>query len=124
MDIEDGYELNYLNFAETKEFLASIACHDPKLTKLPAHESDQIGKLRGIAVGQLIEECARVFVDNRASILAGCFDVPLLEKTKFQQHMEKAKQLATDKIFHSVAITKREIAGSTVITGLLDIFTG
>jgi dGTPase len=36
--------------------------------------------------------------------------------------MKTAKQLATQKIFHSLAITKREIAGSTVIAGLLDIF--
>jgi dGTP triphosphohydrolase len=36
--------------------------------------------------------------------------------------MKTAKQLATQKIFHSLPITKREIAGSTVISGLLDIF--
>jgi dGTPase len=105
-----------------KDFLGSIASHDPKLTKLPAHESDQIGKLRGVAVGVLIEECVRVFVDNQESILAGRFDTPLLEKTKFHDQMKTAKQLATQKIFHSLPITKREIAGSTVISGLLDIF--
>jgi dGTPase len=38
--------------------------------------------------------------------------------------MKTAEQLATQKIFRSLAITKREIAGSTVIAGLLllDIF--
>jgi dGTPase len=122
IDIEDGYELDYLTFTETKDFLGSIASHDPKFTKLPAHESDQIGKLRGVAVGVLIEECVRVFVDNQEAILAGCFDTPLLDKTIFSRHMKTAKQLATEKIFHSLAITKREIAGSTIIAGLLDIF--
>lgn len=122
IDIEDGYELDYLTFTEAKDFLGSIACHDPNFTKLPAQESDQIAKLRGVAVGLLIEECVRVFIDNQAQILAGCFETPLLDKTKFSEHMKTAKQLATQKIFHSPAITKREIAGSTVITGLLDIF--
>src|SRR5215469_2067346 len=83
IDIEDGYELGYLTFTETKDFLGSIACHDPKLTKLPVQDSDQIGKLRGVAVGVLIEECVRVFVDNQKDILAGSFDTALLDKTKF-----------------------------------------
>jgi dGTPase len=54
------------------------------LTKLPAQDSDQIEKLRGVAVGVLIKECVRVFVDNQKSILAGSFDTPLLDKPNLE----------------------------------------
>jgi dGTPase len=42
MDIEDGYELGYLSFAEAKDILGSIACNNSKLTILPVKESDQL----------------------------------------------------------------------------------
>jgi dGTPase len=123
IDIEDGYEFGYLTFTEAKDILGSIACHDPKLTKLPAKDSDQIGKLRGAAVGLLIDECVKVFIDNQNNLLGESFNTPLLERTRFTDHIQNASQIAKEKIFQSLAITKREIAGSTVIAGLLDIFS-
>ena len=122
IDIEDGYELGYLSFAEAKNVLASIACHDPNLTILPAQESDQIGKLRAIAVGLLIKECIRVFLDNKAAILAGRFGYPLIALTRFNDELKHASDVAKQKIFRSEMITKREITGTTVIAGLLDVF--
>jgi dGTPase len=121
IDIEDGYELGYLNFAEAKDILASIACDDPKLTKLPAEEADQIGKLRAVAVGLMVDECVRIFVENKAEILAGCFSVPLIECTKYKKQMTNAFEVAKEKLYQS-GITTREMLGATVITGLLDIF--
>jgi len=123
IDIEDGYELGYLSFSEAKDILASIACHDPNLTILPAQESDQIGKLRAIAVGLLIKECIKVFLDNRTAILAGSFGCPLIELTRFSDELKNASDAAKQKIFRSEIITKREITGTTVIAGLLDIFS-
>jgi dGTPase len=124
IDIEDGYELGYLSFTEAKDILASIACNDPKFTTLPAKESDQIGKLRAVAVGECVKECIKVFAENHNEILAGNFGHPLLDFTtyRYKEQMEHAKKVAKRKIFESESITKREITAETVIGGLLDIF--
>jgi dGTPase len=84
IDIEDGYELGYLSFAEAKDALASIACDHPRLTISPAQESDQIGKLRAVAVGLSIKECIRVFLEHKNEILAGNFSCPLIDIRKIQ----------------------------------------
>jgi dGTPase len=94
IDIEDGYELGYLSFVEAKDILASIACNDPYLTTLPALESDQIGKLRAVAVGLSVKECIRVFVENQAGILAGSFNHSLIDLTRFSEQLKHASKVA------------------------------
>jgi len=122
IDIEDGYELGYLSFSEAKEILGSIASKDSDLTTLPAKESDQIGKLRAVAVGILVKECITIFLQNKQEILSGSFNKPLIELTKFNDQIKTASKAAQTKIFESETITKREIAGEKIIQGLLDMF--
>jgi dGTPase len=122
IDIEDGYELDYLDFEEARDILASIAYDHPKLQKVPANESDHIGKLRAVAVGLMVDECVRVFVENKADILLGSFGSPLIELTKYRNQMATALDVAKKRIYESEAITKRQIFGAKVVSGLLDIF--
>jgi dGTPase len=120
IDIEDGYELGYLKFAEARDILGSIASDHPQLS-LPRNESDQIGKLRAVAVGLSIDECIRVFIENKDEILVGHFGLPLIELTKYSNQMHEAEALAKQNICRSETVTKREIAAAKVITGLLDM---
>jgi dGTPase len=119
IDVEDGYELGYLKFSEAKDALAPIA--DPNgCLKLPKRPSDQIGKLRAVAIGNLIKECVRVFLEHEEAILDGAFDHQLVPVTIFRKQMENASKLAEEKIFNSERITKLELAGATTLKGLFD----
>jgi dGTPase len=120
VDIEDGFELGYLTFAEARAALAPLA----RGAKIPPDLTERgiIGKLRAVAIGELVEATSQAFLKNEKAILKGTFDAELLAKTKYGRHVRVAKKLARKKIFRSDRKTRLEIAGSEVISGLLDLF--
>jgi dGTPase len=120
VDIEDGFELGYLTFAEARAALAPLA----KGARIPPdlNERGIIGKLRAVAIGELVEATSQAFLANEKAILKGTFDGELLAETKYGRHVRVAKKLARKKIFRSDRKTRLEIAGSEVISGLLDLF--
>jgi dGTPase len=121
VDIEDGYELGYLNFREAKDVLAPIAGEHAGLSS-SMEEREQIAKLRAVAIGQLVDESATVFLENEGAILDGKFSGEIIYLTRFGDGLRDAITLATDKLYNSDRKTKLEIAGSEIIGGLLDIF--
>lgn len=121
VDIEDGYELGYLNFLEAKDVLAPIAGDRAGLSST-MEEREQIGKLRAVAIGRLIDESVAVFLDNENALLAGKFGNEIVYLTKFASDLRAAIELARNKLYNSDRKTRLEIAGSEIIGGLLDIF--
>lgn len=121
IDIEDGHELRYLNFEEAKNILQPIA-GDIELSNA-SEPAEKIGKLRAVAINQLIQEASRVFLENEKTLLEGTFSHELLGLTKFKEQIANAKSLANEKLYQSERKTKLEIAGTEVISGLLDIFS-
>jgi len=122
VDIEDGYELGYLHFREARDVLAAIAGDRAELS-FSMEEREQIAKLRAVAIGQLVDECSAVFLDNESSVLAGEFSSEIVDLTKFATDLGRAKALAADKLYNSERKIKLEIAGAEIIGGLLDIFS-
>jgi dGTPase len=118
IDIEDGYELDYLNFREAEEVLFPIAKYRP-----PEGEEENIAKLRAVSIGELVKEASKVFLDNESDIMNGTFEKSLISCTKFDKCIECALDVAKKKIYLSERKTKLEIAGEKVIRGLLDIFS-
>jgi dGTPase len=120
VDIEDGFELGYLGFEEARAALAPMA----KGAKIPPGSSERgiIGKLRAVAIGELVEAASQAFLKHEKAILNGTFDAELLSKTRYGRQVRVAKKLARKKIFRSDRKTRLEIAGAEVISGLLDLF--
>jgi dGTPase len=121
VDIEDGYELGYLNFREAKDVLAPIAGEHAGLPS-SMEEREQIAKLRAVAIGRLVDESAAAFLANEGALLDGEFSGEIIYLTKFADELRGAIALAADKLYHSDRTTKLEIAGSEIISGLLDTF--
>lgn len=122
IDIEDGYELKYLSFCEAKEILSAIADDGTNLS-LSMGQPDQIAKLRAIAIDKLVTKVAEVFLQNQRALLDGSFSEDLLTKTQFRSEIIGAKELAKKNLYLSDRKAKLEIAGSAVISGLLDTFS-
>ena len=120
IDIEDGFELGCLDFNDAREVLSPIAS-DPRPSSGMA-DTENVGKLRALAINNLIKECVRVFVENEPDLLTGSFQCSLIDLTKYKQHIDMAKQLGRQKIYNDERTIKLEIAGSEVVSGLLDIF--
>jgi dGTPase len=122
IDIEDGFELGYLGFADAKQILMNITQGKANLSSV-LDERDQIAKLRAVAIGELVDESARVFLDNESALLDGSFSEEIIKKTKFAGEIKEAKDLALRQLYFSERKAKLEIAGQEVICGLLDIFS-
>lgn len=120
IDIEDGYELGYLTFSEAESVLAPIAGRLKNLGSLEQHE--KIGKLRAVAIGNLVKAVAGAFLDNEKRILKGEFGEELIAETKYKRHIRNAKDIGREKIYLSERKTIIEIAASKIISGLLDLF--
>src|SRR5262249_31589472 len=122
IDIEDGYELGYLTFPEAKDALVPIAGSDVDLDA-SAEPREQIGKLRAVAIGKLVEAAAAVFLENEPALLDGSFEEELLKVTPFRAEVDGVLKLAREKLYSSEKKNRLEIAGSQIIGGLLDIFS-
>lgn len=120
IDIEDGFELGYLTFEEAKDILRPMA-PDAQLTSSMA-PGEKIGKLRAIAIGNLIDECVSVFTENERELLTGSFQSSLIKLTKYKDNFEAAKKRGREKVYNAERTIKLEIAGRQVIAGLLEIF--
>ncbi len=124
VDIEDGFKLGLIEFDRAKEVLEAIGRHSPgwRPSGIRRDPDQEISYLRAKAINILIDEVASVFLKHEASIRTGSFKGTLLDQTNYRDEIEHAKKLAIGEVFESEHVTKTEIAGFRVISGLLDIF--
>ncbi len=128
MDIEDAHKLKILTTEETKAlyfrfFSESRLKRIHEICKLVTDTNEQIAYLRSSAIGILIKECTRVFVEHEEEILSARFNGPLIgymdEKTKGAY--ENCSKTAFAKIYCSKDVLDIELAGYQVITTLIDL---
>ena len=139
VDMEDGWELGCVGFAEVEEALAPIARHPRKYPGGPAArtaalraegwyaekmESEKLGFLRGKAIGNLIADVAETFVRCEDALLGGAMDEDLIGCSSLGMLAKNCKKLALARIYHADHVLPTEIAGFEVLHGLLDRFVG
>ena len=84
--------------------------------------NEQIAYLRSSVVGQLVDECARVFVEHEEEILSGAFTGSLIKRLPAQSAAayEACSALAFEKIYRSTEVLDVELGGYKIILTLLD----
>ena len=120
IDIEDGFGLGYLTFEESRDLLSPIS-KDAKISPRMANP-EIIGKLRAVAIGELVNKVSEAFQINEDALLRGTYENELIDDTPYKSDIEQAKSLAQEKIYYSERKTMIEIAGSEIISGLLDLY--
>jgi dGTPase len=120
IDIEDGFNLGYIEYSAARDLLAPIAAGISLASDVD--RKNEIAKLRAVAIGTLIQTVAAEFLANESLFLAGTYNSELIAGTKFRDSIAGAKALAKEKIYWSERKTKIEIAGSKIIGGILDFF--
>ena len=127
MDVEDAHKLKIISFDETIEtFLAFFpAERQAKLRNSMGHVSDaneQVAFLRSALIGELIKECARVFVAEEENILRGDRTLPLIADIHptAAQAYRQCSEMAFKRIYRSADVVDIELAGYQIITALLD----
>lgn len=128
MDIEDAHKLKILTTEETKQLYRGLLSEErlkrtDMICQMVTDTNEQIAYLRSTAIGILIKECTRVFVENEDSILAGTFSGPLINH--MEEHVRKAYEACThiaySRIYSSKDVVDIELAGYQVISTLIDL---
>jgi dGTPase len=75
-----------------------------------------------MAIGSAIDECAEVFLEKEADILAGQFDTPLIDAVPSAAVWDEIIRLSRQRIYNTARGVEIEAAGFEVLGGLLDVF--
>jgi len=122
MDLEDGFRLGLISFKESEELLRPLVSKQSLKDYRDKDEKDRIGYLRAIAINELVNELAKVFMDEEKNILTGKFENELISQIKRTNALKKIKDISIAKIYKSRSVVEREVAGYEVLGGLLDTF--
>lgn len=125
IDLEDGCTLGLVSFEETVKLLAPILKDkfDPEKLKKPRSESQNLGALRALAIGELIRETVEVFAQYEESMCKGNFDKALTDIIPSAKALQKISSVSVDKIYRSKVVLEKEAAGFQVLEGLLSVFS-
>ena len=129
MDIEDAHKLKILTSDETKSLFLNFFDENRRNRRLETMNlvsdvNEQIAYLRSSVIGQLIDECATVFVANEEAILNGSFDSALIKclPSVSAEAYKTCSKTAFAKIYNSTEVLDVELGGYKIILTLLDHF--
>ncbi len=124
IDFEDGINLGLVSEDYALEYLIKLVKDtiDTAKYKTLTTREDRISYLRALAIGNLINDAVRVFVENEEAILAGEFPYALTDKSKYKAQMDDIIKLSIKNIYQSREVIEKELTGYQIINTLLDKF--
>lgn len=130
IDLEDGIEMDLLDYAEVEALLLDLVGDDlPETYRLLGPNDSRRRKLailRGKAIEHLTNAAAQAFVDQLPALMAGTLQGDLVEHMNgpAKTCVISAKALAREKIFQDKRKTLHEIGAYTTLEILLNAFCG
>lgn len=119
VDIEDGYRLGRISFAEAETLLLELVGEAPPRYKEIDEPQRAVTYLRAKAIGALIDEAAKVFLDREPEITQGAPMGDLLSQTDRAATLQKIETLTRERIFQTRERYEIEIGGAEIIETLL-----
>lgn len=124
IDFEDGINLGLISEDFALEYLIKLvkdSIDSEKYNALSTKE-DRISYLRALAIGSLISDAVKVFVENESLILEGKFPHALTDKSKYKAQMDDIIKISVKNIYQSREVIEKELVGYQIIQTLLDKF--
>ena len=124
IDFEDGINLGLVPEDFALEYLIKLvkdSIDSLKYNSLTTKE-DRISYLRALAIGSLINDAVKVFIENEEAILEGKYPYALTDKSKYKAQMNDIIKLSVKSIYQSREVVEKEIVGYQIIQTLLDKF--
>ena len=124
IDFEDGINLGLVSEDYALEYLIKLVKDtiDTKKYQTLTTKEDRISYLRALAIGNLINDAVRVFLENEEAILQGKFHFALTDKSKYKAQMDDIIKLSVKNIYQSREVIEKELSGYQIINNLLDKF--
>ncbi len=124
IDFEDGINLGLIEEEFALEYLINLVrdtINSEKYYQLKT-KKDRVSYLRALAIGNLIGEAVKVFLENEEAILKGEFQISLLDKCKYEAQINDIIKISVERIYRSKEVIEKEVAGYSVLSDLLDVF--
>jgi dGTPase len=124
IDFEDGINLGLVSEDFALEYLIKLVKDSIDSNKYNAltTKEDRISYLRALAIGSLINDAVKVFVENEEAIIKGNFPFALTDKSKYKAQMDDIIKLSVKNIYNSREVIEKELTGYQIINNLLDKF--
>jgi dGTPase len=127
MDLEDGFNMGYIDYQTTKKLLMDVAGEEYGNDLIDGNglseNRENIRFLRGKAINKLIDVAEKAFNDNEEGLLTGEFDESLLDQDKeIKDKIKNIKNEIKDKVYNCQEVLSIEIAGYNVISTLMEEF--
>jgi dGTPase len=124
IDFEDGINLGLVSEDFALEYLIKLVKDSIDSSKYNtlATKEDRISYLRAVAIGSLINDAVKIFLENEEAILNGDFHTSLMDKSKYKAQMNDIINLSISKIYNSREVIEKELNGYQIINSLLDKF--
>ena len=124
IDFEDGINLGLVSEDFALEYLIKLVKDtiDTKKYNTLITKEDRISYLRALAIGTLIQDAVRVFMENENLILQGKFPFALTDKSKYKAQMNDIIKLSVKNIYQCREVIEKELSGYQIINNILDKF--
>lgn len=124
IDFEDGINLGLVSEDFALEYLIKLVKDtiDTNKYQTLTTKEDRISYLRALAIGNLINDAVRVFIENEEAILKGKFPYALTDKSKYKAQIDDIIKLSVKNIYQSREVIEKELSGYQMINNLLDKF--
>ncbi len=124
IDFEDGINLGLVSEDYALEYLIKLVKDtiDTAKYKTLTTKEDRISYLRALAIGNLINDAVRIFIENEEAILKGEFPYALTEKSIYKAQIDDIIKLSVKNIYQSREVIEKELSGYQIINNLLDKF--
>ena len=124
IDFEDGINLGLVSEDYALEYLIKLVKDSIDSNKYNALESkeDRISYLRALAIGSLIQDAVKIFVENESAILEGDFPHSLMDKSRYKVQMDDIIKLSAKNVYESKEVIEKELTGYQILNHLLDVF--
>ena len=123
IDFEDGINMGLIPEDYALEYLIKLVkdkINSKKYGEL-VYKEDRLSYLRALAIGSLIEDATRIFIENESAILKGTFTDSLLDKSVYAAQINDIIKLSVENMYQSQEVISKELAGYRIIAGLLEI---
>jgi len=125
IDFEDGYGLGIIPFGLFEELMIQLSgdyFNEGRYQQIGV-ETEKVHYLRALAINNLINSLADVFINNEKEILNGTYDTPLIDHSELKSLAGQIIKISAAKIYNSPTVVEIEMAGFEVIKGLLRTYT-
>jgi len=124
IDLEDGCTLGLVTFEDTLSLLKPILGEKFDPEKLKGRtQSQNLGALRALAIGQLIRETVEAFIIYEESMRKGNFDKALTDIIPSAKALAEISQRSVQQIYRAQVVLEKEAVGFQVLNGLLGGFS-